>query len=105
MKKWLFALFFVFLLSFTAACVTACINDNKELCFTYDRTTDSYAVNAGTDKYKKAIVIPNEYKGKPVTTIPSDAFKDSTAESIVLPPNIKKIEENAFLNCNGLKKV
>jgi len=69
---------------------------------------------------EKNIVIPSEYKGKKVTSIGESAFdtiKESRkhvldysdhfcmAETIVLPPTIKKIKKCAFLDCRKLEKI
>ena len=49
--------------------------------------------NAFTDK----LVIPAEFDGKPVTSVYTDAFKDSAITSVTIPDTITSIGENAFM--------
>lgn len=52
------------------------------------------------------VVIENEYRGKPVTSIADSAFKGSrTIESVVIGENVTYIGKNAFYNCPNLKEV
>ena len=49
------------------------------------------------------IVIPQKYKGKPVTRIGEKAFTNFEAlESIVIPLSIKNIDDQAFENCRDI---
>lgn len=67
---------------------------------------DAYAVSCGAAKMLTSIVIPKTYKGKPVTTIASNAFKECVAlEQITLPNSILDIREKAFYKCANLKSI
>lgn len=76
-----------------------------QICtFTYEyKLLDdgTYAIKSATKGYfaDKAI-IPDTYKGKPVSTISSGAFKEKTQiKAVVVSENIKKIESQAFFGC------
>ena len=50
--------------------------------------------------------IPAEISGVPVTEIADQAFEDlSDLETVVIPPNIKRIGDFAFNRCNCLESV
>ena len=52
----------------------------------------------------KELTIPSEVKGKPVTAIYYDAFKDNTTlEKVIIPSSVKKV--NGFSGCTNLKEV
>ena len=52
------------------------------------------------------IEIPSEISGYPVTTIASDAFKNSLElKKLVLPKTVKKVEANAFSGCINLESI
>ena len=67
---------------------------------------NTYAVSAGTSIYLSNIVIPETYKGKPVTKIVDEAFKDNdNIKSLVIGNNVKEIGQYAFENCDHLVSV
>ena len=52
----------------------------------------------------KELTIPAEVKGKPVTAIESDVFKDNTTlEKVIIPSGVKKV--SGFSGCTNLKEV
>lgn len=79
---------------FEVGCVFERINNNTE-----------YAVKkVGTAKGD--IVLPDVYRGKPVTRIQDAAFRSSgVINSVVLGKYITYIGDNAFYNCNKLTSV
>lgn len=70
-----------------------------------------YGVRIGNAIYMDNVVIPETYKGKPVTVILDNAFNPSLEEgpigvkSVSLPSSIRKIGENAFDNCPELTSI
>ena len=59
--------------------------------------------DAGTAK--GAITVPSVYRGKPVTAIADNAFRNSDIESIVISDSVKSIGEKAFWTCSELTSV
>ncbi len=54
----------------------------------------------------KAIVIPSEIGGMPVTSIGDEAFKAiSTITSVTIPDTVKRIGEFAFFDCTGITEI
>ena len=54
----------------------------------------------------KDIVIPEEYKGKPVTSIAEEAFKEcDKIKSVTIPGSVVDIGDSAFEYCRSLKAV
>ena len=53
----------------------------------------------------KNVVIPESWLGLTVTGIMSYAFNESSAETVTVGKNVKKIEYNAFYKCSKLKSV
>ena len=52
----------------------------------------------------KTLVIPREYKGKPVIKIDRNAIYDASIETIVIPNTIQKIESNS-INAYNIRKL
>ncbi len=84
-------------------------NGTPGLLFELQTTGDlagTYKVaSIGTAIKAKNIVIPAEYKGKPVTAIGEDAFSGFEIESVIIGVNVKRIEFTAFYGCAELKTV
>jgi len=79
--------------------------DISEYCtiVTMDDMDNEYAVIEGySGDCTELAIIPSTYDGVPVTLIRENAFKKSTLTAIVIPENIKTIEEYAFLDANNL---
>ena len=51
------------------------------------------------------IVIPDKIEGRPVTVIGTNAFEGCDLKSVVFPDSLKRIEEQAFYDCNLLEDV
>ena len=76
-----------------------------ELIYQISSDKSSYTVT-GFSGFREQIVIPDTYEGLPVVAIESEAFKGNHAvKQVTLPAGIKRIGENAFLNCDGLEGV
>ena len=108
MKKYikLITLFmaFVFCLSL-AACGAEGKEYTKGLKFTLNEEKTEYAVTAYTGSDTQ-VVIPEGYKGLPVTAIGDEAFFNcSHVESVTIPQSVTSIGANAFSNCDGLETV
>ena len=72
---------------------------------TFELAEGGYAVSryAGTDK---EVIVPGEYKDKPVVAIGVKAFSGcDKVTSITLPSSIKTIGVGAFTNCAGLTSI
>ena len=59
----------------------------------------TYSVSYGEAKSSE-IIIPSKYKGKNVTKIADNAFKDKDLISITIPSTITSIGSNAFQSCS-----
>ena len=75
------------------------VDSNSGLKYTLSADYMSYSVSQyATDK--TAIVIPSEYKGRPVTSIPAYGFCDCTSLTrITIPDSVTEIGNGAFANC------
>ncbi len=74
----------------------------KTLEYVLNDDKNSYAVK-GIGGLEGDIVIPAEYKRKPVTAIEAGAFKNrAELTSIIVGENVVSIGEKAFLNCANL---
>ncbi len=73
--------------------------------FTYETSTDTYAVAKGSDiaRFTK-ITIPAKYNGKDVRVISANAFKNcSLLKEVNIPNTIEVIERTAFDSCTALE--
>ena len=74
----------------------------EQLEFVENGDGATYSV-VGIGTYKgKDVVIPKEYKGKPVTAIADGAFAGEDIESVTISTTLTKIGNGAFEGCNGL---
>lgn len=89
--------------------LTSCQEDKKPsegLRMEHYTDLNGYAVIGIGSCKDTDIVIPSEYKGKPVVAILSSAFaKNTTITSITLPKSIKSIGQWAFAYCDNLEKI
>ncbi len=105
------------------------INFSEELEYYFVSATESYTVERIGTITATDIVIPDTYKGYPVTMIASNAFENNTditsltvgknvtsismmafygctsLEKVVIPESVSFIETNAFRNCTNMKEV
>ena len=54
---------------------------------------------------QKKVTIPSEYKGKKIVGIKSNAFENSSIESITIPSTVENIGDYAFYKCDALQTV
>lgn len=77
----------------------------QELAF-YMLDDGTYGVSAGNAIYLSNIIIPDTYKGKPVTKIMESAFEDNgIIKSVIVGDNVKEIGRYAFDGCDHLLSV
>ena len=79
-------------------------SQNKDFKFKLNENKKSYSLveYRGNKEY---VMIPSEYKGKPVTGIRA-AFQDNwNVEEVVIPDSVTRIGEGAFRNCENLSEV
>lgn len=75
------------------------------LKFTLTNATTEYSVT-GIGSAKGNIVIPDNYRGKPVTTIAAKVFyTQAGVKSVTLGKNIKSVGKLAFASCSNLETV
>jgi len=92
--------------SFTNGACANCGIDyfTESLQFTLINDNSAYKVSLG-DCQDESIVIPNEYKGLPVTLIEANAFNNGNFKEIFIPNSILTIEMGAFKGCSSLEKI
>lgn len=79
--------------------------EESELDF-YPLTDGTYGVKAGRTCYLENVMIPETYKGKKVSTILPNAFKDAeNLKTITIPDTITNICEYAFNGCKALSDI
>ena len=85
----------------------ATVTDENPLGLAFFLKDDgTYVVEIGQAKYLSIITIPATYKGKAVTEIGKEGFRDSSnLTSITIPDSITKIGDFAFYGCSGLRSV
>lgn len=107
MKKASILLFVVALTVLALALASCSPGDNSGLKYEPNEDGQSYSVSGVSESFKEAeLVIPSEYKGKPVTGIGDTAFAKCTdLKSVVIPDGIKSIGNYAFNECVGLVSV
>lgn len=92
----------VFMLAFSSCGFSKEING----LYFYKLKDGTYGVKAGETLQLEQIVIPETYKGKPVTRILPNAFEGSTnLTEIIIPSSITAIEDEAFKYCFNLTSV
>mgnify|MGYP003296919730 CR=1 FL=1 len=102
MKKKLLSIFTVIC---TLFCLCSCGNDrtpSKGLEFELNEDESSYTLLSYGDCKDSSVVIPEEYKGLPVTAIGSYAFKKSGVTEVIIPESVTQIAYDAFENCPKL---
>lgn len=82
----------------------AACNGGAELYFELDPETDTYIVSGR--RVTGDLVIPESYKGKPVTAISSYGFQSCPElTSVVIPDSVTSLGENMFIDCLKLTSV
>ena len=108
MKNKLIAILTLCMVLCTAICgLTACNSNNKTEGLNYMLNEDnaSYCVRGiGTAEDNK-IVIPDKYKGKPVTKISDSAFSNTPIVSVTIGDSVTSIGSGAFYYCYSLTSI
>ena len=74
--------------------------------FVLNADCESYSLVGISNMTSTTIEIPAEYNGKPVTKISSvSPMNYSGVKEVIIPPSVKEIGYQAFLNCVSLEKV
>ena len=94
---------FLFVIMFIAILFSGCnINLSGYEYNTYDDHVEITSCNV----YKDKIIIPSEYKGKPVTSIGKHAFSSRLfTHTITIPDSVTEIGDEAFFNCDHLVSI
>ena len=80
--------------------------DEDETGFAYYPLDDgTYGVGVGELSERETLIIPSGYKGKAVTRIVYEGFKNCRAQSVTIPDSVTLIDENAFAECARLTSV
>lgn len=76
------------------------------LVFELSADRKSYAVVDMQNRFARAVVVPAEHEGKPVTLIDAYAFQNChRMESIILPDTITAVNMGAFKDCTRLREI
>lgn len=79
---------------------------SSKLNYELNADNQTYSVTGkASDETSTNIIIPNIYKGLPVTGIKGDAFRGTNITSINIPNTITSIGASAFENCLNLNEV
>ena len=79
---------------------------SKEILLEYELLADgTYEVVGCTELKDTNIIIPDQYKGIPVTSIGTNAFANSGLTSVTLKEGIKTIRSKAFYECENLTTI
>lgn len=85
--------------------VTAKAESDGNLIFNLINNGSEYDVCID-DKSLTTVVVPNTYKGKPITKIANNGFAScANLKKVVIPHTVKYVGNNAFLNCKNLETV
>lgn len=111
LKKASFIFAFILILIFTLAACDSCnggygFDDGNGLRFVLINDGTEYAVYGSYNKNSfENIVIPSEFKGKPVTDVGGFYYNRSIIKTVELPESITVISSSAFSNCESLTDV
>ncbi len=92
-------------ISVTYSCVKTKKPDIHKLNYELINDGAAYSVVGRNDNSYVNVVIPSEYRGKPVTTIGKTAFLSSNIISVDIPSSVTTILAQAFQLCSSLKRV
>ncbi len=95
----------LFLAVFGLGVFAACDQDDAP-SLEYEKVNNTYKV-VGIGTYEEGeLIIPETYKGKPVTTIGAEAFAGvRDIGTVVIPNSVTVIEDKAFRNCVNLTEI
>ena len=101
-RKLLLLAFFSCLLLLLCSCSSA----TEGLIYIPTADGTGYKVGGIGNATDTAIIIANEYEGKPVVAVAEEAFKEcETIVSVTIPDSVTEIEEGAFKECKNLSSV
>lgn len=92
-------------ISITYSCVKTKKPDIHKLNYELINEGAAYSVVGRNDNSYVNVVIPSEYRGKPVTTIGKNAFQTSNLVSVDIPSSVTTILSCAFHQSRSLKRV
>ena len=76
------------------------------LVFELSADKESYVVKDMDNRWVRALIVPAEYQGKPVSAIGAYAFQNCwRLEKATLPDTIEAVQSGAFLDCARLKEI
>lgn len=78
-------------------------NENPQELDFYLLDDGTYAVGVGNAQFLSNVEIPSTYKGRAVTAIAENGFKEAKNKSITIPDSVTTIGKLAFSNCTSLK--
>lgn len=79
---------------------------SEGLVFELSADKKSYVVTDMDNRWARAVAVPAEYNGKPVSIIGAYAFQNCRRlESIDLPDSIEKVHSGAFKDCVRLREI
>ena len=105
MKKFLSVVLTLTLVTSVFSMLSVDASAEEEL-FRFFEVEDGYKLQYCITSAEGAVVLPEEYMGKPVVAIQAKAFLNCTKiTSVVLPESVTVIDEGAFYNCSLLESV
>ncbi|MBE6792093.1 MAG: leucine-rich repeat domain-containing protein [Ruminococcaceae bacterium] len=106
MKRFLFAMFSVYLLFALLSFGTVSVDAATEGDYEYSISNGEATLKKFLNKEQTDVVIPSSLGGCPVTKIGDSAFSQKwDLTSVVIPNTVKEIGNVAFERCYGLKSV
>ena len=85
--------------------LVGCLNNYNYLKYEINSNGKTYTVVGYKGPENASVVIPETYRGRTVTAIADNAFKNATITSITLHSTIGSIGTGAFSGCTSLKAV
>ena len=79
--------------------------DNKSIFITHNLVDNNISITEYTGVMNGQLIIPDEIRGKTVTQIGDEVFKNNTFTSIALNQSLQSIGSNAFEYSNGITSI
>lgn len=74
--------------------------------YTFDSTTNTYAISGVVDKTHTSLTIPSHYNNYPINSIEKNAFRGCNyLTDLIIPEGVSFIKDNAFSGCISLVQV
>lgn len=93
------------LISIIVILLVGCINNYNYLEYEINFDEKTYTVVGYKGQDNTDVIIPETYRGRAVTKIADNAFKDTMISRIYIPSSIQSIGEGAFSGCTFLQAV